>query len=67
MPQEIALLTNPTSGKGRGARTVEEVLPRLRDAGFVVRNLVGRDADEALDLAHQCVADGIETLVVVGR
>ena len=32
----------------------------------MVRNLVGRDADEALDLAHQCVTDGIETLVVVG-
>ncbi len=66
MPTEIALLTNPTSGKGRGARTVTEVLPRLRDAGFVVRNLVGRDADEALDLAHGCVADGVESLVVVG-
>ena len=66
MPQEIALLTNPTSGKGKGARTVDVVLPRLRDAGFVVRNLVGRDGDEALDLAHQCVADGVETLVVVG-
>jgi diacylglycerol kinase (ATP) len=66
VPQEIALLTNPTSGKGKGARTVDVVLPRLRDAGFVVRNLVGRDGDEALDLAHQCVADGVETLVVVG-
>ena len=66
MPQEIALLTNPTSGKGKGARTVDVVLPRLRDAGFVVRNLVGRDGDEALDLARQCVADGVETLVVVG-
>ncbi len=66
MAQEIALLTNPTSGKGKGARVVEEALPRLRAAGYAVRNLVGRDADEALDLAHQCVSDGIETLVVVG-
>ncbi len=32
----------------------------------MVRNLEGRDADEALDLAHQCVADGVESLVVVG-
>jgi diacylglycerol kinase (ATP) len=63
---EIALLTNPTSGKGRGARVVDQVLPRLRDAGYVVRNLVGRDADEALDLARGCVADGLGTLVVVG-
>jgi len=66
VPQEIALLTNPTSGRGKGARTVDQALPRLRDAGFVVRNLVGRDADEALDLAHKCVADGVETLVVIG-
>lgn len=66
MPHEIALLTNPMSGKGKGVRTAADVLPRLRDAGFVVRNLMGRDADEALDLAHQCVADGVETLVVVG-
>ena len=64
--REIALLTNPTAGKGRGARARDAVLPRLRDAGFVVRNLAGRDADEALDLAHQCVADEVEALVVVG-
>ena len=66
MSQEIAVLTNPTSGKGRGAQVVEQALPRLRDAGYVVRNLVGRDADEALDLARACVTDGLETLVVVG-
>jgi len=64
--REIALLTNPTSGKGRGARTAAIALPRLREAGYVVRNLSGRDADEALDLARQCVADGIESLVVCG-
>jgi diacylglycerol kinase (ATP) len=31
-----------------------------------VRSLEGRDADEALDLARQCVADGVESLVVCG-
>ena len=66
MPPEIALLTNPTSGKGRGAGIVEAALPRLREAGFSVRNLMGRDADEALDLARACVQDGVESLVVVG-
>ena len=66
MSQEIALITNPTAGKGRGARAADKALPRLRDSGYVVRNLVGRDADEALDLARKCVADGVETLVVVG-
>ena len=64
--REIALLTNPTAGRGRGARTRDSVLGRLRNAGLVVRNLQGRDADEALDLARQCVADGVESLVVSG-
>lgn len=64
--REIALLTNPTAGKGRAVGAREAALPRLRAAGFSVRNLTGRDAAEALDLAHRCVADGVEALVVVG-
>jgi diacylglycerol kinase (ATP) len=64
--REIALLTNPTAGKGRGARARDVALSRLRSAGITVRDLEGRDPDEALDLARQCVADGVESLVVVG-
>ena len=66
MAREIALLTNPTSGKGRGTRTAAIALPRLKEAGFHVRSLVGRDADEARDLARCCVEEGVEALVVVG-
>ncbi|RYU11567.1 diacylglycerol kinase [Nocardioides iriomotensis] len=66
MSRTIALLTNPTSGKGRGSRTAAIALPRLRDAGFRVLEMTGRDADEALDLACRVVADGVESLVVVG-
>jgi diacylglycerol kinase (ATP) len=62
----IALLTNPTSGKGRGRRTAAIALPRLTEAGFEVREMVGRDGDEALDLARKAVADEVESLVVVG-
>jgi len=64
--REIALLTNPTAGKGRGGRARGAVLERLRGAGLVVRDLSGRDADEALDLARAAVADGVESLVVLG-
>jgi diacylglycerol kinase (ATP) len=64
--REIALLTNPSAGKGRGFRSAAIALPRLREAGFVVRDLAGRDGDEALDLARQCVAEGVESLVVCG-
>jgi diacylglycerol kinase (ATP) len=64
--REIALLTNPTAGKGRGGRVRDRALARLRAGGLVVRNLQGRDADESLDLARQCVADGVDGLVVCG-
>jgi diacylglycerol kinase (ATP) len=64
--REIALITNPTAGKGKGGRARGAALTRLRDSGLVVRNLAGRDAGEALDLARQCVADGVEALVVCG-
>lgn len=64
--REIALLTNPTAGKGRGARRGAVALERLRAAGLSVRTMVGRDADEALDLAHKAVVDGVDALVVCG-
>lgn len=63
---EIALLTNPTSGKGKGARAAVAALPRLRAAGHTVHNLVGTSAEEGLAQARQAVADGVETLVVCG-
>ncbi len=64
--QEIALLTNPTSGGGKGARVGAAALEQLRAAGLDVRALQGRDADEALDLARASVADGVDALVVCG-
>jgi diacylglycerol kinase (ATP) len=64
--REIALLTNPTAGKGKAAQIRDQALTRLRGAGLVVRNLQGCDVDEAADLAQQCVADGVEALVVCG-
>jgi len=66
VPREIALLTNPTAGKGRGGRARAAVLERLRGAGLLVRDLSGQNADEALDLARAAVADGVESLVVLG-
>jgi diacylglycerol kinase (ATP) len=66
VPRQIALLTNQTSGKGRGAAARAAALPRLRQAGFEVRDLVGADADESLDLARAAVAEGAWALVVCG-
>jgi len=64
--REIALLTNPSAGKGAGSRTAAIALPRLREAGFHVRELQGGDGPEAIELARKAVADGVESLVVVG-
>lgn len=67
MPRrEIAVLTNPVAGRGRALRLRDAVLPRLHGAGWRTRSLVGRDADEALDLARQAVAEGVDGLVVCG-
>jgi diacylglycerol kinase (ATP) len=64
--REIALLTNPTAGKGRGGKVRGRVLDRFRAAGVSVRDLQGRDAAESLALARQCVDEGMDTLVVCG-
>lgn len=65
MPRAI-VLTNPTSGKGRGARMRDEALPRFHGAGWRTTSLTGRDADEALDLARVAAAEEPDALVVCG-
>lgn len=66
MPREIALLTNPMSGHGKGLRARDVALGRLREHGLVVRDLAGRDAGEAAALAAEAVGDGVDALVVCG-
>jgi diacylglycerol kinase (ATP) len=62
----IALLVNPTSGGGRGARTGAAVAEQLAAAGLRVDDVSGADADEARLNAQKALADGVEALVVVG-
>jgi len=64
--REIALIVNPTSGRGRGARAGREAAARLHHAGHAVRQLVGRDVRESQDMAREAVAQGTDALVVVG-
>ena len=66
MTREIALLVNPTAGKGRGARLCQPVADRLRRHGAQVDVVLGRDADEAFDQARNRVARGVDALVAVG-
>jgi diacylglycerol kinase (ATP) len=66
VPREIALLTNPTAGRGRGRRARDAALARLRSVGVSVRSLEGGDPVQALELARGQVAAGVDALVVVG-
>src|SRR3954467_1892201 len=62
----IALLVNPTAGKGRAARVVADVTARMREGGANVAILVGTDAADAQALARQAIADGVDALVALG-
>jgi diacylglycerol kinase (ATP) len=66
VPRKIALLVNPTSGKGRAARIAGPVAIRLRAGGAEVTEIVGADAADAEDQARKAVADGIDALVALG-
>ena len=63
---DIALVVNPTSGKGRGAAVRAEVEERLRAGGAHVRSIVGVDGDHARDLTHDAVTDGVDAVVALG-
>jgi diacylglycerol kinase (ATP) len=62
----VALLVNPTAGKGRAAGVIAKVTERLREGGSNVAILVGRDAADAQSLARQAVADGVDAIVALG-
>ena len=63
---DIALLVNPTAGKGRASKLVAAVAARLRDGGANVSILIGRDADDALTLGRKAVANGVGAVVALG-
>jgi len=64
--RSVALLVNPTSGGGRGAREGRLAADRLRQEGLGVRLLEGADAEDAVRLAREAVAGGVDALVVAG-
>lgn len=66
MTSEIALLINPSAGRGQGARAGRIAASALSERGHRVHELVGRSGDEAADLAATALAAGPDGLVVVG-
>jgi diacylglycerol kinase (ATP) len=62
----VALVVNPTAGKGRAAQQVAAVAGRLREAGASVSILVGTDAADAVALARKAAVDGVDAVVALG-
>ena len=66
MSRRVALVVNPTSGRGRALRLLPEVAGTLRDADCSVQLLLSRDPAEADDLAAGAVAAEVDVLAVMG-
>jgi diacylglycerol kinase (ATP) len=64
--RQIALLANPTAGRGNADQILDAVTARLAASGAVVEHLIGDDAHHALELARKAAADGVDTVVTVG-
>lgn len=62
----VALLVNPASGGGRGARVADRAAIRLREHGIDVQILSGGSAEESLALAREAIAGEVDALAVCG-
>ncbi|HEY9392988.1 MAG TPA: YegS/Rv2252/BmrU family lipid kinase [Nocardioides sp.] len=66
MTRQIALLANPTAGRGHADQILDAVTARLAASGAAVKHLIGDDAEHALELARKAAADGVDTVVTLG-
>lgn len=66
MTRQIALLANPTAGRGDADQILDAVTARLAASGAMVEHLIGDDADHALELARKAAADGVDAIVTLG-
>lgn len=62
----IAVVVNPTSGRGRGKPIGERTIGTLRERGHEVLDLTRPTASAARAVARNTVAHGVDALVVVG-
>lgn len=62
----VAVLANPTAGRGRHPEALPRLLERLGGTGRPVRLLAARTPAEAEAACHAAVADGVAALLTVG-
>ncbi|MFD2765099.1 diacylglycerol kinase [Micromonospora eburnea] len=65
-PGPVAVLVNPTAGRGRHRGLLPRLLDRLNGAGRPVRLLAADTPEEAEAACHAAVADGAGALVAIG-
>jgi diacylglycerol kinase (ATP) len=62
----IALVVNPSAGKGRAQRLLPEVAGLFRDTGHPLEILLSRTVEEAEEMAVDAVERDVGTVVVMG-
>lgn len=64
--RHAALVVNPVSGRRRGAAIGEAATQRLRAAGWTIDRVTGDDVPSVRSSLRTLLADGADTVVVVG-
>src|SRR5688572_11566811 len=62
----VAVLANPTAGRGRYRNALPAVLTALRSSGRPVEVLAAGNAVDAVAACHKAIGDGAAALVAVG-
>lgn len=65
-PRDLALIYNPASGRGRGARSVDQLLQLLEGRRLAVRKLPTQSPGHAVALARQVAREGADLLLALG-
>jgi diacylglycerol kinase (ATP) len=63
---DIAVLANPTAGRGRHRGLLPAVLDRLGASGRPVRLLTAASSEEAEKACHRAIAEGVVAVVAIG-
>ncbi|MFE4974175.1 diacylglycerol kinase [Kitasatospora sp. NPDC056651] len=64
--RRVAVLTNPAAGIGHAEPAAHRATARLRALGLQVEPHAGRSPEDAVRLAREAAADGVDAVAVVG-
>ncbi|SDT15127.1 diacylglycerol/lipid kinase family protein [Microlunatus soli] len=62
----VALVVNPSAGKGRAQEVLPEIAGRIRDAGHTLDIWLSRDFGEARELIHKAANSAADVVAVMG-